>query len=109
MSVLFMRRTFATAGVTAENSDEIFDSLVDELEALEESNEALQEATVTFELDQDRVAFEVYVDAPDGDYEAAEIVAMSCIRSALHASGGGTPGWEDYFQLSHTESTVTAV
>jgi hypothetical protein len=66
--------------------------VVDELAALDQCKEELLDFAVG--LNDDTVEVEVTVQADDAPTALA--IAISCVRAAIHATGGGTPGWDDH-------------
>jgi|NGEPerStandDraft_6_1074524.scaffolds.fasta_scaffold74734_1 hypothetical protein len=67
--------------------------LMDELLALESAGCGIHSSAVSADLGASEVEIEVSIDADSK--ETALGVAQSCMRAAIHATGGATPGWED--------------
>ena len=66
--------------------------LMEELLALEDAGCGIHSSAVSADLGASQIAIEVSVDADSKT--TAVSVAQSCIRAAVHAAGGATPGWE---------------
>lgn len=85
-----LTKTFKVSGSSSqEQFDHHTDHVMDELVALE--NDHISDADVSVNL-RDRIV-EISLVAGAEDFDAAAQLADSCIRSAIHAAGGGTPDW----------------
>ncbi|HEX6756036.1 MAG TPA: hypothetical protein VF109_08830 [Mycobacteriales bacterium] len=67
------------------------EAMTDELAGLDAAHPDLLDWSVG--LAGDVVEVDLTVDA--GTPEAAAALAVGAVRTAIHAAGGGTPGWED--------------
>lgn len=74
--------------------EEEIERVVAELAALDDCKDELLDYAVSLNQEDDTVEFEVTVQA-DEPPEALSI-AISCVRAAIHATGAGTPGWDDH-------------
>ncbi len=66
------------------------DQVMDELVKLTEVDETLYDPSIGADLVAGEVEFSLSVDA---DEDEAIPKALGAIRTAIHAAGGGTPGW----------------
>lgn len=84
--------------VQTELSDDDFDAhtdkLFDELMTLDN----VIDPDMTLSLTQHSVVITVASEAETT--ESAAVMAFSAVRTAIHAAGGGTPGWEDALDLA---------
>ena len=84
-----------TIVLKVEGPDDLFDAADNVTEALvelEESHPALKDSTVSVDKSIMEVTIQVSVAAET--LEEAQAIGDSCIRSAIHTSGGFTPGWD---------------
>lgn len=86
--------------------EELFEPLADALYDLTN----VIDADLGANLDRGQFDFTMAVDADD---EVAALQAgIAAVRSAVHATGGGTPGWEQHFetirQVVSRESALTS-
>ena len=88
--------TDAPAELLREHSRQVMDELL-KLEACS----PLTDSAVSLNLDGPEITIEVAAEGED--YQSAINEALSGIRTAIHAAGGQTPGWEDAFSLEPTE------
>lgn len=73
--------------------EEVFDSVADALFDQAASSEDLFDADVTASLGDSKISLAII--GTGVSLEAASANASSAIRSAIHKSGGATPGWDD--------------
>jgi hypothetical protein len=69
------------------------DLVVEELAKLDDCNEALLDYSAESDATDDTAEFAVTVEATG--LEDALRTGLSCIRSAIHATGAATPDWDD--------------
>jgi hypothetical protein len=72
--------------------DARFDALADALYELDGSDPAVSDADLTAQLEDGRVTASLVVEADDP--AAAATKALCAVRTAIHAIGDATPGWE---------------
>lgn len=72
--------------------DDRTDQLMDHLLAIEEAQPYIQDPDLTATLSTGMVQVSMYIDADDLPDAGQKLVAT--VRHAIHAIGGGTPGWE---------------
>lgn len=72
--------------------DARFDALADALYELDEADPAVSDADLTARLADGSVTASLVVEADDP--AAAATKALCAVRTAIHAIGDGTPGWE---------------
>ncbi len=75
---------------------EAVESLTEALADLEDCNRSLLDSTLSADKSTNQVVVEVSIEADSIDQALDE--GQSCIRAAIHAAGGGTPGWEKSFE-----------
>lgn len=68
------------------------EAVVDHLIELEECTPGLLDSTVGLDMGAQTLDVQITIEADTGG--AALDQAVSCLRSAIHAAGGSTPGWE---------------
>lgn len=84
------------------NLGDAVDLVVAQLANLDDSHEQLLDFGVGSDATGNTVVFDLTVEATGVD--EAFSVAWSCLRSAVQAAGGSTPGWENVtYELSDTE------
>jgi hypothetical protein len=100
-------------------SDEGFhdrvEAVMEELVAIEQSDDELSDATVSGDAGAGQVVVELLVLTDDPLYAITRSAAA--IRAAVHAAGHGTPGWPDNDELAlaldqastRTEAALIAV
>lgn len=94
-------REFFVVGAT--NLDEHTDAVIEELLTLED--ESLSDSDVTVELANSRVT--VSVSAHAATFDEAVARGDVAIRTAIHASGGHTPEWENtHFEVLRSEAEL---
>jgi hypothetical protein len=69
------------------------DSVVEELHNLDEQNRSLLDVGVGLDASVREVEIDMTVEA-DTPEDAAKL-ALALTRCAIHAAGGGTPGWDN--------------
>lgn len=69
------------------------DLVVEQLAKLDACNDALLDFSAESDATDDTAEFAVTVDA--SGLEEALSTGLSCIRSAIHATGAATPDWDD--------------
>jgi hypothetical protein len=72
---------------------------MDALLDLEEVDPAIADPDLAANLDNGRVDVQMIVDAEDP--AAAMVKALATLRSAIHAIGDATPGWETTTAIMH--------
>lgn len=92
MTTYAFEATFEVVGPDAEGLEQAAGQLMDELLALEKAGCGIHSSAVSVDLADRTVEVEVSVD--HDDEETARAVSQSCIRAAIHATGGGTAGWD---------------
>jgi hypothetical protein len=88
-----------TAAVLEEHLDEVMDALLDE--------PGIEDADVGADLGTGVVDFCIHLDAEDSPDALRKVHVL--VRSALHAAGGGTPGWERLIEAIENDETATTV
>jgi len=84
--------SFTVLDMEPEQLAKASDELMEQLLALEEAGCGIHSSAVSVDLGERSVELEVAV---DGSEEGVVIaVARSCIRAAIHATGGATPDWD---------------
>jgi hypothetical protein len=79
----------APSGVILDHVDKVTEHLIE----LEDCTEGLLDSSIGADAFSGDVEVELTVQASStGD---AVALAMSCLRSAIHAAGGGTSGWDE--------------
>jgi len=79
-------------GYTGDLGDHI-EQVVEELAKLDACNSDLLDFAATSDATEDTAVFTVSVQAPS--IEEAMKTGVSCIRTAIHATGAATHGWDD--------------
>ena len=74
------------------DDDARFDALADALYELDAADPAVSDADLTARLADGRVTAAMVVDAEDPADAATK--ALCAVRTAIHAIGDATPGWE---------------
>lgn len=70
---------------------EVIDDVTDQLALIDERTPELLDYAVSSDVTDNAVIFELTVEADD-DMQALS-AALSWVRTAIHATGGNTPGW----------------
>lgn len=70
------------------NLEEHLEAVLIELDSLD----GITDADMAIDYDEPRVMFSMYVQAEDDSSAIAQV--GTAMRTAIHAAGGGTPGWE---------------
>ncbi|GAB4067786.1 hypothetical protein GCM10028777_24920 [Angustibacter speluncae] len=83
---------FQAADITAEQLERAAGEIMNALLELEETGCGIHNPAVSADLIRSVVTIEV--DGEADDFEAAQALIDSCIRSAIHKVGGATPGWD---------------
>lgn len=91
MPAIQMRITFEF--LTTSDPEHIFDLVADSLYKQEASCETLHDADVSANLEESRISLAIV--GTGASIEDASANASSAIRSAIHKSGGATPGWNE--------------
>lgn len=73
------------------NLGQAIDDVTDQLGLIDENTPELLDYAVSSDATDNSAVFEITVDASD-DMEALA-AAVSWVRTAIHATGGNTPGW----------------
>lgn len=84
--------SFEVVGPDAAELEVAAGQLMDQLLALETAGCGIHSSAVSLDLAHGVVEVEVSVD--HDDEEAGQAVSQSCIRAAIHATGGHTGGWD---------------
>ncbi|MGY6501656.1 MAG: hypothetical protein ACXIVQ_12310 [Acidimicrobiales bacterium] len=74
--------------------DAHLDDVMDELVNAEESNDDISDADMSATLSTGEVSFSLVVTA--ADFDEAGPKGLAVIRTAIHAAGGHTHGWEHH-------------
>ncbi len=104
MVALEMR--FLVEGADKDDFEAILDDLTDELSDLEDAHSDLLDAAVFVSVEERTLT--IAATASGESFDDAESVAQSCIRAAIHATGGATEDWNDAMDIQHKESTLLA-
>ncbi len=100
MPAIELRLTFELSSPA--DPEEIFDSVAGALFELEAVSEELHNADVAANLGQSTISLAI---VGTGDtIEAASTNASSAIRSAIHKSGGATPGWNETVESARSQA-----
>ena len=91
MVAIQLRLTFEFS--SASEPEDIYDAVTNALFDLEAVSPSLHDADVTANLGKSTITLSVVGEGET--FEAASANASSAIRSAIHASGGATVGWEE--------------
>lgn len=90
MAAIQMRITFQF--VSESDPDHVFDSVAGALFDQESASDTLFDADVTSSVSESTISLAIV--GTGETIDAASANASSAIRSAIHASGGATPGWD---------------
>lgn len=104
--MVVLRMQFALKGLDASAFEEVFDELVDEFDQLEDTHESFLDSAVSVDAGARTIAVEVT--ASGETFEDAEATASSCIRSAIHATGGETSAWDADMALTEKKSRLVS-
>ncbi len=85
----------ATGDLTDEHMSKLMDALLD----VESTDQAITDPDLTATLSTGRVDVQMTVAADDPAEAATK--ALCAVRSAIHAIGGATPGWETKHAAMH--------
>ena len=89
------RFTVTAVGASSEDMENLLDAhtdaLMDELLKLEECNPMIHDPSVGAELSTSTIDILMLVNAPVDD---AVKISRDVVRTAIHAAGGFTPGWD---------------
>lgn len=96
MAAIQMRLTFEFSSDS--NPEEIFDSVSEALLDLEAVSDNLHDADVTGILENSTISLSIV--GTGETIDAASSNASSAIRSAIHSSGGATPGWDETIEVA---------
>ena len=92
MTRFYLEITVQLRGATKSTMDELFEPLADAVYDLAD----VIDADLGADADSGRFDFTMAVDA---DSEVAALQAgLVAVRSAIHAAGHATPGWEEHFE-----------
>lgn len=94
MESFYLRLECAAPTATQEQLEHDFDLVADALYELDR----IYDQDLSVDLSARTLTFSMAVDA-DSQVDALA-AAMSAARTALHAAGGGTPGWEDHYKMA---------
>lgn len=84
---------------------EAVEALAEALANLEDCKPSLLDSTLSADRSNNLVVVEVSIEADSIGQALDE--GLSCIRAGIHATGGGTPGWEKSFDDSVAVGHVT--
>jgi hypothetical protein len=93
MIKLAVNASFTASGDDADNLALLTDGIMGELVDLADSDPNMDDPAISLDLVEESVLFELT--ARGEDFDAAWSHALACLRSAIHAAGGATPGWEN--------------
>jgi hypothetical protein len=95
-----MRLTFE---FTSENQPEqILDAVTEALFDLESSSPTLHDADVSASLEKRKISLAIVGIGETIDDASAN--ASSAIRTAIHTSGGSTPGWDETVEVARSQA-----
>jgi hypothetical protein len=100
MAAIQMKLTFEF--VSNSNLEEIFDAVSEALFDLETASESLHDADVSGNLE--KLTISLAIIGTGETIEAASTQASSAIRSAIHKSGGSTPGWDHTVEVARNRA-----
>lgn len=100
MVAIQMRLTFEFSSHS--DPEEIYDAVTKALFDLESVSMSLHDADVTANLGKSTISLSIVGEGEN--FEAASTNATSAIRSAIHASGGATLGWEETVELARADA-----
>ena len=103
MAAIQMRTTFRF--VSDLNPEDIFDSVAEALFTQEAASETLFDADVTSSLSENTISLSIV--GIGETIETASTNASSAIRSAIHTSGGATPGWDHTVETARDRAVFT--
>lgn len=103
MASIQMRTTFRF--VSDSDPEDIFDSVAEALFTQEASSDTLADADVTSRLRDHTISLSII--GTGESIETASANASSAIRSAIHASGGATPGWDRTVEVAPHRAVFT--
>jgi hypothetical protein len=100
MAAIQMRITFQF--ISEADAEQVFDSVTDALFDLEAASETLLDADVTSSLNENTISLSIV--GTGETIEDASENASSAIRSAIHKSGGATPGWDQTVEVARHQA-----
>lgn len=92
MTRYYLEITCLVRGVSRDEAEKLFDALADAVYDLSD----VIDADLGANLADARFDFSMAVDA-ETEVEALQ-QGLAAVRTAVHATGGSTPGWEDHFE-----------
>lgn len=95
MAAIQMRITFQF--ISDSDTEQVFDTVTEALFDQESASETLLDADVTSSLSDNTISLAIV--GTGETIEAASENASSAIRSAIHKSGGATPGWDQTMEI----------
>jgi len=98
-----MRTTFCF--VSDSDPGDVFDLVAEALLSHEAASETLLDADVTSSLSDNSISLSII--GTGETIETASANASSAIRSAIHTSGGATPGWDHSVEASRHRAVFT--
>ena len=87
-----VRGVFTVTDMDPKQLEVAADKLMEQLLALENAGCGIHSSAVSADLGASQLEVEVSIDADSK--KIALSVAQSCIRAAIHATGGATPEWQ---------------
>jgi hypothetical protein len=94
-----------TAAEDHANLESSIDRIMEELVRLAEVDARISDPNIAADLAAGKVEFSLTVNAAEQDVTK---VAVTAIRTAIHAAGQGTPGWPAFEELSAERVTASA-
>ncbi len=105
MTRYYLEITCRAHGISRDRAEEIFDELAEAVYDLAD----VIDADLGANLEECLLDFTMAIDAEDE--VSALRQGLTAVRTAIHASGGSTPGWEDHFetiqQIVRRDSALT--
>lgn len=92
MTAIDYRCTLEVLAVSSTELESVCGSIMDALMDIEAGGNGTMDAAVSVDLGTKLVDIELIARADT--YAAAEALADSTVRAAIHAAGGGTGGWQ---------------
>ncbi|GGK61036.1 hypothetical protein Sme01_02650 [Sphaerisporangium melleum] len=77
------------------------DDLMEQLLAIEDADKAVEDPDITASLASGEAMISMFLDVADLPEAAQKLVAV--VRSAIHAIGDGTPGWDELARAVHEQ------
>ncbi|AZI58882.1 hypothetical protein EH165_12770 [Nakamurella antarctica] len=84
---------FRLIGLSRDQMPTVAEAIMEEMLKLEESGTGLFDSAVSVDVGKFLVEIETIASATD--FDVATAIIRSSVRSAFHATGGHTAGWDD--------------